>query len=43
MWVETLNVETCTEDDYRASLRNHIRPGWGSTALGDFTALDVTR
>ena len=42
MWIQTLDVETRTEENYRAYLRNHIHPRWGHTALGDITALDVT-
>src|SRR5205823_3904649 len=41
-WVETLDVETRTEENYRASLRNHILPRWGTTSLGEITALAVT-
>lgn len=43
MWVETLNVETYTEENYRASLRNHIQPRWGYTTLGDLTVSDIMR
>lgn len=42
VWVETLDVETRTDENYRAYLRNHILPRWGSTSLGAITALDVT-
>jgi len=42
VWVETVDVETRTEENYRAYLRNHILPRWGYTTLGDITALDVT-
>jgi integrase len=42
MWVETLDVETRTEENYRSYLRNHILPRWGYLTLGDITALDVT-
>ncbi len=41
-WVETLDVETRTEENYRAYLRNHILPRWGITPLGAITALAVT-
>lgn len=41
-WVETLDVEIRTEENYRAYLRNHILPRWGTTPLGVVTALDVT-
>jgi hypothetical protein len=42
VWIETVDVETRTDENYRARLRNHILPRWGYTALGDITALDVT-
>jgi hypothetical protein len=35
-------VETRTEENYRAYLRNHILPRWDYTTLGDITTLDVT-
>jgi hypothetical protein len=40
-WIETLDVETRTEENYRAYLRNHILPRWGTTSLGEITALAV--
>lgn len=42
VWVETLDVETRTEENYRAYLRNHILPRWDYIALGDITAVDAT-
>jgi integrase len=42
VWVDTVDVETRTEENYRSYLRNHILPRWGYTTLGDITALDVT-
>lgn len=33
-WVETLDVEPRTEENYRGRLRNHILPQWGSRGLG---------
>jgi integrase len=42
LWADTLDVETRTEENYRSRIRNHIQPRWGSTALGDITALAVT-
>jgi integrase len=42
VWIETLDVETRTEENYRSYLRNHILPRWGYTTLGDITAIDVT-
>jgi hypothetical protein len=42
VWVETLDVETRTDENYRSYLRNHILPRWGYTTLGDITAIDVT-
>lgn len=41
-WVETLDVETRTEENYRAYLRNHILPRWAGMPLGAITALAVT-
>ncbi len=42
LWVETLDVETRTDDNYRSRIQNHILPRWASTALGNITALAVT-
>jgi hypothetical protein len=39
---ETLDVETRTEENYRAYLRNHILPHWRHAPLGQITALAVT-
>jgi hypothetical protein len=33
-WVGTLDVETRTEENYRAYLRNHILPRWARMPLG---------
>ena len=41
-WVELLDVEPRTEENYRRCLRLHIVPRWGSTGLGAITASDVT-
>ena len=41
-WVDTLDVETRTEENYRAYLRNHILPPGGATPLGEISALAVT-
>lgn len=41
-WVETLDVEPRTEENYRSRLRNHILPQWGSRGLGEITASEVT-
>jgi len=35
-------VETRTEENYRSYIRNHLLPRWGTTALGNITALAVT-
>jgi amino acid adenylation domain-containing protein len=40
-WVETLDVVTRTEENYRSYLRNHIQPRWQHAALGAITALAV--
>jgi integrase-like protein len=42
VWIETLDVEQRTEENYRGYLRNHILPRWGTIALGDITSLAVT-
>ena len=42
VWVETLDVETRTDENYRSYLRNHILPRLGYTTLGDITAIDVS-
>ncbi|MFE6611702.1 tyrosine-type recombinase/integrase [Amycolatopsis sp. NPDC057786] len=42
LWTETLDVEVRTEENYRSRIRNQIEPRWGSTAVGDITALAVT-
>jgi integrase len=41
-WVDTLDVEIRTEENYRGRIQNHILPRWGTTRLGDITALAVT-
>lgn len=35
-------METRTDENYRAYLRNHILPRWGAVALGSISALEVT-
>jgi hypothetical protein len=42
VWVEALDVETRTEENYRSCIRNHLLPRWGTTALGSIAALAVT-
>lgn len=42
LWVDALDVEVRTEENYLSRIRNHIEPRWGTTALGDVTALAVT-
>jgi hypothetical protein len=42
VWIDTLDVEPRTDENYRRYLRNHILPHSGTTALGDITALAVT-
>lgn len=42
-WVETLDVEARTEENYRGRLRNHILPQWGNRGLGEIKASEVTR
>lgn len=43
MWVETVDVEPRTEENYRSRLRNHILPTWGGRKLGEISASEVTR
>ena len=42
VWMETLDVEIRTEENYRSYLRNHIQPRWGRTALTEISPLAVT-
>lgn len=42
-WIETIDVEPRTEENYRGRLRNHILPQWGRHGLGEIKASDVTR
>jgi len=41
-WFPTLDVDPRTIDNYRSYLTNHILPHWGTSSLGEITALDVT-
>lgn len=41
-WVPTLDVEPRTEENYRAYLRNHILPRWGSSTLGSLSPIEIT-
>jgi hypothetical protein len=34
-WIETIDVEIPTEENYRRCIRLHILPRWGHLALGD--------
>lgn len=40
-WVETLDVEPRTEENYRRCLRVHVLPRWGSVPLGGILASEV--
>lgn len=42
-WIDTLDVEPRTEENYRSRLRSHILPVWGSRKLGEIAASEVTR
>jgi integrase len=42
-WMEALDVEDRTEENYRGLLRNQILPRWAQTAIGDIKALDVAK
>jgi integrase len=41
-WIDTIDVETRTEENYRRCLRLHILPRWGHLGLGEITASAVT-
>ncbi|HEX3785695.1 MAG TPA: hypothetical protein VHX38_39085 [Pseudonocardiaceae bacterium] len=41
-WVQALDVEPRTVENYEGLLRNSIVPRWGETPIGEITALDVT-
>lgn len=41
-WIDTIDVEPRTEENYRRCLRLHILPRWGNVPLGDITASAVT-
>ncbi len=41
-WIDTTDVETRTEENYRRCLRLHILPRWGQLRLGEITASAVT-
>ena len=40
-WIDTIDVETRTEENYRRCLRLHILPRWGQLRLGEITASAV--
>ncbi len=40
-WIDTIDVETRTEENYRRCLRLHILPRWGQVKLGEITASAV--
>jgi hypothetical protein len=42
-WIESVDVEPRTEENYRSRLANHILPKWGDRGVGEITALEVTR
>jgi integrase len=41
-WIDTIDVEIRTEENYRRCLRLHILPRWGHLGLGEITASAVT-
>jgi hypothetical protein len=41
-WIETIDVETRTDENYRRCLRLHILPRWGHLSLGEISASAVT-
>lgn len=40
-WLDAIDVDIRTDDNYRSLLRNHIQPRWGTTALADISNLKV--
>jgi hypothetical protein len=38
-WIEALDIDQRTEENYRSFLNKHILPRWGTTALADITNL----
>jgi hypothetical protein len=42
LWLDTLDVEIRTEENYKSRIDNNILPRWGTTTLGGITALAVT-
>lgn len=40
-WFDALDVAPATEAQYDSSYRNHIKPRWGETALGDISTMAV--
>jgi integrase len=38
-WIEALDIDQRTEENYRSFLKRHILPRWGTTALADITNL----
>ncbi|MTD58149.1 tyrosine-type recombinase/integrase [Amycolatopsis pithecellobii] len=40
-WIESLDIDQRTEENYRSFLNKHIQPRWGTTALADITNLKV--
>lgn len=41
-WIDTIDVEIRTEENYRRCLRLHVLPRWGHLGLGEITASAVT-
>jgi hypothetical protein len=40
-WIDTIDVETRTEENYRRCLRLHVLPRWSDTKLGEITSSAV--
>ncbi|MGD9527827.1 tyrosine-type recombinase/integrase [Pseudonocardia sp.] len=40
-WFDALDVSPATTSQYRSITRNHIRPRWGTTPLGDISGIAV--
>jgi hypothetical protein len=40
-WIDTIDVETRTEENYRRCVRPHILPRWGELTLGEITGSAV--
>ncbi|GAA3850548.1 tyrosine-type recombinase/integrase [Amycolatopsis tucumanensis] len=42
-WLDALDIDQRTEENYRSIVRKHVVPRWGSTAFSDITNLNVRK